>query len=428
MPVFYLRSTDGSDADNGSTWALAFATLSYALSQMAAGDTLYVSQNHAGSATAVTVLLSPGTVNNPCKIICVNDGAEPPTAVADTATLTLTGSNTLSFRGYAYCYGFTFTTAYHIYFGGANTTWIIENGEIAILSASARTLNIGGSDWNVALILINSDLSFSISTQTILIQYAGVFKWHGGALLNTPPATLIRISNRGGYVEVTDVDLSIQDGFIVDANVESFSSYLFERCKLHASATFIKNSFPAPGVGSAKMHSCDSANTTYRFFEEYYEGNIQQETTIVRTGGAGDGITAISYKMATNADAVDFVQPLVSPPIAIWTSSTTSKTFTIEIIHDSLTALQDDEVWVELEYPGADAQGDVANDKAMDILASPVDQASSSVAWIITGLTNPNKQKLSVTVTPGKVGPVTARVYLAKPSYTVYVDPLITES
>jgi hypothetical protein len=34
----YVRSTDGSDADNGSTWALANATLAGAMTDAAAGD------------------------------------------------------------------------------------------------------------------------------------------------------------------------------------------------------------------------------------------------------------------------------------------------------------------------------------------------------------------------------------------------------
>jgi hypothetical protein len=43
-------------------------------------------------------------------------------------------------------------------------------------------------------------------------------------------------------------------------------------------------------------------------------------------------------------------------------------------------------------------------------------------------MSNPNEFKCSVTVTPGKAGPITARVYLAKASTTIYVDPIITES
>lgn len=84
---------------------------------------------------------------------------------------------------------------------------------------------------------------------------------------------------------------------------------------------------------------------------------------------------------------------------------------------------------MELEYPAnaTDGLGAIAKDKCA-ILGTPADQTASTETWATTGMTNPNKFKLSVTVTPGKAGPITARVYLAKPSTTVYIDPLITES
>ena len=100
----------------------------------------------------------------------------------------------------------------------------------------------------------------------------------------------------------------------------------------------------------------------------------------------------------------------------------------IEILHDSVTNLQDDEVWLEVEYLGTAGfpLSLFASDRMTDILSTPADQTTSSVAWTTTGLTNPNKQKLAVTFTPQEIGVVRCRVALAKPSYTVYVDPLLT--
>ena len=41
-------------------------------------------------------------------------------------------------------------------------------------------------------------------------------------------------------------------------------------------------------------------------------------------------------------------------------------------------------------------------------------------------MSNPNTQKLSVTITPQEAGYMQAKVYLAKASKTVYVDPKLT--
>lgn len=178
------------------------------------------------------------------------------------------------------------------------------------------------------------------------------------------------------------------------------------------------------------MHHCSSANNTYSLHEDCYEGTIDHNTTIVRTGGASDGTTALSLKMVSSSTVVDNYNPLSSPSINSWTNSTTSKTFTIEGVWDSATNIQDDEIWMELEYPAnnTDGLGAIAKDKCA-ILGTPADQTASTETWTGTGgFSNENKFKLSVTATPGKAGPITARVYLAKPSATVYIDPKITES
>jgi hypothetical protein len=135
-------------------------------------------------------------------------------------------------------------------------------------------------------------------------------------------------------------------------------------------------------------------------------------------------------KIVSNAFASEPSNPLVSPAIHGWTDSTTEKTFTIECVWDSATAIQDDEVWMELFYPenSSNGLGELARDRMASVIASPADQATSTVAWTTTGITNVSQFKLSVTVTPGAAGPITARVHLAKASTTIYVDPMIVES
>ena len=103
---------------------------------------------------------------------------------------------------------------------------------------------------------------------------------------------------------------------------------------------------------------------------------------------------------------------------------------TCEILHDSVTNLQDDEVWLETEYLGTSGfpLSLFANDRAADILATPADQAASTETWTTTGLTNPNRQKLVTTQTPQEKGYYRCRVGLAKASYTVYACPKLSIS
>lgn len=158
-------------------------------------------------------------------------------------------------------------------------------------------------------------------------------------------------------------------------------------------------------------------------------GTTALEETIVRTGGASDGVNGFSMKMVSNANCVLFYQSLISDEIVGWTSSTTSKTFTIEAILDSAANLQNNGIYMQFLYPGE--SGDSMCAAISDRMApngTPADKTSSSAAWTTTGMTNPNAFKMHVTVTPGQPGPIKARIFLAAPSTTVYIDPVITES
>src|SRR3990167_4942270 len=105
---YYVRSTDGSDASDGLTWANAKATLAGALAVAAAGERIWVSQVHAETQASAMTLTSAGTPASPIEILCGNDAAEPPTALATTATVTTTGASALAIEGSLYCYGITF--------------------------------------------------------------------------------------------------------------------------------------------------------------------------------------------------------------------------------------------------------------------------------------------------------------------------------
>jgi hypothetical protein len=112
MSNIYVRSTDGNNADSGATWALAKATLAGAAAIAVAGDVIYFSQVHAESTASPIGVAGGGSVLLPTKWICANDAAEPPTAVATTATITTTSGNGITLfnsGGYGIFYGLSFS-------------------------------------------------------------------------------------------------------------------------------------------------------------------------------------------------------------------------------------------------------------------------------------------------------------------------------
>ena len=151
----------------------------------------------------------------------------------------------------------------------------------------------------------------------------------------------------------------------------------------------------------------------------------------MRKEGASDGTTPLSHKMVSNANAEWNHQTLDSPEIVQWNETTGSAiTATIEIVHDSVTSITDQQIWMEVQYLGTSGTplALFVDDAAADYITATADQADSSASWTTTGMTNPNTQKLNVTFTPQEKGFIHAVVRLAVASKTVYVDPKITVS
>jgi len=179
------------------------------------------------------------------------------------------------------------------------------------------------------------------------------------------------------------------------------------------------------------MHNCDSGDTNYRLWVEDFGGSVVQSTTIYNNAGASDGTTPISWKMVSNSSA-RFPCALRTPEIVKWNETTTGTlTASVEVVFDGATDLDNDEIWLEVEYLGTSGRplSLFADDAAADIFATTAAQANGSATWTGTGgFTNENKHTLSVSFDPKEKGYIHAVVCLAKASTTVYVDPLLTVS
>lgn len=440
MATRYARSTDGNDADDGSTWALAKATLTGVAAIDAAGDRIYVSQSHAESTAGAVTLAFAGTLAAPTQLICGNDAAEPPTAVAATGTVATTGANAISISGTLYAYGLGFTAGSSTSSAGLSLNTASGDAQkyeacnfvLGGANASGRiNANIAGTSNAQSLSLRNCGIKFAHASQTMNVTYATHI--NGGSLLSggTSPSVLFTpVSQRPINLLVDGFDLSNASAGInlVTGGVSANGKAVFRNCKLPASwsGSLLSSAITYSGF-RAEMWNCDSASTNYEMWIEDYYGSIKHETTLVKTGGASDGTTPLAWKMASSANA-SYTAPLCSPEIAsAWIDSTGSaKTITVDILHDSATNLKDDEVWVEVAYlsdSGSPKSSLVADAKA-DILATGADQTASSATWTTTGMTNPNKQKLAVSFTPQQKGVALVKVCLAKASATVYVDPV----
>lgn len=446
MADIYVRSTDGSDADNGSTWALAKATLAGAAGIDAAGDSIWLSQAHAESSAAAQTIPFAGTKASPVRVIAGNDAAAPPTTTA-TASVSTTGASAITISGSAYFYGIAFSAGS----GAVNAPLTLNNvatnadaleifdtcSLASTATGSASWINVGANGASNSepsrTVWLNTDAKVSGAASSIDVY--GDLQWRGGSILsgNGTTGKLFRAGSisRPPSVSVENVSFANLSASCPMVDATRAGKYRFANCRLPASWTGGLITGTPTANFRAEMYGCDSADTNYRLWVEDYAGTITDETTLVRTGGATDGTTPISWEMVTTANANELVAPLVSPEMAVWNETTAaSKTVTVEILHDSATNLTDAEIWLEVSYLGTSGVplGSTASDHRATPLTTAADQTASTVAWTTTGMTSPNKQKLSVTFTPQEKGLFVGRVFLAKASKTVYVDCEMTVS
>lgn len=410
----------------------------------AAGDTVYVSNNHAESRGGNIDIACSGTVAAPLIVLCSSDAAAPPTALASTATITTTTANRITLTGSFYIYGITFKpgneTAVDASFllDSSATAQVqifdtcgvyIPNGANSAFFAGSAT---AGASSHI-IWFINGTLK-SNNTGCGINAYNVFFSWMGGTYTAGTAVGTNLIRFQIGYkanVLVSGVDLSAISGatkYLVLVGDYPSQVVRFCGCKLAAVNPTVINGTINSGETVVILDHCDNGSVNTRTEMYKYGGSQILSTATYRTGGASDGTTSFSYNFTTLATGPSLYFPFKGKPEYVWLDTTgAAKTIEMEILHDSLTNLKDSEVWIEVEYLGtaANPQASYANDRVASILATPADQTASVAAWT-NAMANPNKQKVSVSITNQLKGYFCARVCVAKTSKTVYVCPKVT--
>jgi hypothetical protein len=431
MATYYVYSA-AAGSGTGADWANAFTTLAGAFSGKAAGDIFYVADDHAETQASAMTLTSPGTIASPCKVICVrrSGGSVPPVSadLTTTATITTTGANAITVNtGYTHWYGITLSA------GSGSTTVgtvfsqagynLLENCTLSAPGTSNGTNKLHVNNAGQCVELKNSNVNFGAVGDAINVAI-GEFSWRGGTLTGAVLTTgLIVSSPENCYIEGVDLSLLASGSTIFRATTGIGRAIaMIKDCKLGSSVTVSATPTVVARLGGAvQMVRCDSGATNYRTEKYAYTGTMTTETTIVRTGGATDGTTAIARKVVTTANA-ERMYPFELLPISIW-NETTGSSVTVTVECRGAAVPNTDEMWMDVEFLGTSGnpQGSITSTQA-DILTTGTACTSSSASW--GGGTS--SFKLTATVTPQHKGPITAYVKIAKVSSTFYVDPMIT--
>jgi len=444
MAFFYWDTDAAGDTNDGTTWANAKKSLEAAFGVMSAGDIL-IAQGAAVDTAAVTrTLTSPGTVTNPCKIIGVNDGTTNTGTNIVTSDLLergidtlvhveVTGNgNDLLFVGTCSVHGIKFTIPDRLQINSQSSTWEYHQCEIA-LSFALQLIEGTMTLYNCELEAVLT--SFIFYTRDSFVEQP--FKMYGGVFTFTAnPPTLFHSSLSDAGVIFQGVDLSGfgNNNILGTGNTGTF---IFKNCKVPTTFNLSSGNLVNRECRII-MISCTNDTTIgatasiqdYKYRDPY--GDIVNEATIVRTGGATDSASGLfSYALTPNANAVleSSLANLASPWLSVWVAGG-ANTLTVYIANSSAsTDYNEDEVWCEFYTP--DTADTAQHDQTFDPLLPRLIN-STTILTDDTGSTwgtgGNNHQKFSITLTGGFEGIAYARVHLAKRQATpdtLYLDPKI---
>lgn len=406
-----------------------------------AGNKFFVGDNHAETQTTQITLTSPGTAASPIFVYCVDRTAAVPPGTGNlmtTATITCSLNNSIvRILGYAYYYGIIFQET-----GNASCS-IDTLGQVGALIFDTCKFVIGvaatspfltlGNNGNVAtrVTINNCTIKFGATGGRIVMGTGELIIKNCPSFIDatgSTPTTLFGFTaNSSGIVLLDGVDLNqLGSGTIFGLSAQTtMVKYFIRNCKLGASAT-IASTPPGQSMGKCDLISCDSGATNYRNERYWYEGTQTAETTIVRTGGATDGTTPISWKLVTTANS-KWVYPFESVPSVIWNDSTSAiTTLTVYGTTTGGGVPNNDDIWVEVEYLGSAStpQGSfITSTKANNLAASvTTNNSSDGSTWGGGGAGNGFKIVVP-SFTPGMKGPINITIKVAKPSSTYYIDP-----
>lgn len=419
-------------------WLYPHARIQNALaggSWAAAGNTAFVSNNHAETLAASLSIISIGTYALPNKIYCANDSVAPPTAQATTASVSATGASTITLPGgnSNYFYGINFNAGSAALAGSisilsGNNTSTFDTCTFKLnTTAAGSKINWGGTAFNLlnaaCSTFINSNFVFGATGQGFAVL-SGVGGF-GAKFVNCAfgktgiaPSTLLQVGVQTiSQFFFIDCDFSGITGTVLTGAVVGQCE--MQNCDFGAGATVSPSA--TAGLSYFRLSNCDSANTNYSYQYTTASGSVLQETTIVRTGSlATNGTTPLSWNMTCNANG-NFSNPLISDEISQWNSAAGSP-LTAIIYLTSNASLGNSKLWVEFEYPASASNplGTRMTTKA-SLIGAPTTLTADTSTW---GGSTTNKYSISVTFTPQQVGPVKCRVYSSVAS-AVYVDPWI---
>ena len=454
MSYFYVDSTIGTRTTGGGTTkqtgtfdalgaATLYATIELAITDGAgSGDFVLCAARHAETSAALITIAGPTVAGQPVYIMCVETNNCDTITVSTILNVDATSIGDVRFTGKVYVYGLWFKSVDDIEIFAINGSLTLEKCTLEVNGTFDNTLKPSSTGWYIRLI----DPTFDITGLSACASPSRGVEMivEGGTIKAGAPYYLYQGFGTGGAkVTTTGLDMSaltstvcreIGGSYGNDQNI----SLQFFNCKTPATVTWLDETFQKP---EHRLEAFNCANTDaiaeYQFHIEAYGGVVDDQ---VDTGIHRNETTAFPSGSKISAHIVTDTLASIAEPFwfnlpSMYAELSVATTDTLRIYLASTTALDDTDVWVEVMYKDG-TNGQILNrittqntDRLTVASAGTALTTDSGSTWKDGGtdLVGYNEYYIDVdtSVDVGADCVPEIKIFVAKPSIVVYLDPVI---
>lgn len=440
MPAYVYHGATG--AGDGTSWTDAYTSLIAAIAARAAGEEYWLASDHDETNTSTQTYGFKGTIANPDRCLSVNRSTD---ALEAGALIKVTGDTSyLLFTGSVYVNGVTtdtgtssdenMTTHFHHNTAAAdgevqvweNCTTVCRTSRDNDAGPKIGMNTDGAPDSEVWLINHTFDITGHASKR--IYCYGRVRIIGGGIAAGTSIAQEVFSSfgKMGTDLIVIGFDMS---ECAAGTDIHRGGNF----CRSGTALVFSNIEVPASWTGGvfgtaptvplrAEVYNFGASgeDASGKLWFQDYPGQVREETTIVRSGGA-----AISRKMTTITHTGLYPSmPMRGPTIRKNVAAGTVDV-AVHAVLDSATALDDDEFWIEvMAFTTSGIPISTLYTSRVPPRTTAATLAASTESWGTTGFTNEQKRKALIEgIVIAEAGYIEITPCLARSACTLYYCP-----
>lgn len=427
MAFYYVKSGGTAVGDAGrsatqrtGTFAAMGASNYYdsvddaysATTSAVSGDFVCCSHLHAKQYTTTTVLSHP----NGIYVISVDDAnAENYLAGATEQTNNGDFSMANSAGGSASYRGMGWISEDNLFFTTAGSSHFCYDCTLN----SGNTGPSSGDDIQIptdGIYVFASNCIFSpsdVSAGSVIgLNSGALFEIYGGSLapgFTNPTEYAARaIGGAGGHVIFDGFDFTNTETFQIfnagSASADDNNKITLKNCKLPA--TWTLGEPPASSGTFYDLQNCDDGNNRSISAYRSRQGQFVTNNAVYDSGADQVEGQNTSLEIQTSSDA-KISRPLRFKIGAVRADFSTSKTISVEVVHDALgsgtgSVFRNDEMFIEVNRPNSgDPSFLIEHSSPGDPFSTPSDNSSTSATWTGTSMTSETTEQLSLTTTTG---------------------------